>query len=95
VALPFGTIECDPGDTMRPVCSFAADLATAGTGVTITGTPTVSAVRCTASYVSHTTDGPVTIEVSGVRADEVGEVTVSAVYTNGETQTGVLYVTPG
>jgi hypothetical protein len=95
MALDFGTIELNTGDTLKPVCSFAADLATAGTGVTITGTPTVSAVRCAASYVSHTTGGPVTISVSGVRADEVGEVTVSAAYTNGETQTGVLYVTPG
>jgi hypothetical protein len=95
MALDFGTIELNTGDTLKPVCTFASDLATAGTGVTITGTPTVSAVRCTASYVSHTTGGPVTISVSGVRADEVGEVTVSAAYTNGETQTGVLYVTPG
>lgn len=92
--LDFGTLEKKLGATVNPTLSFAEDLEAAGDDVTITGNATVAGVFCTATHVSTTAAGEVVVQVSGGRADKVGVVTVTAVYSNGETQVGELLVSP-
>lgn len=95
LALDFGTVEKQLGATIKYSCTFAPDLAEAGSGVTISGNATVTGSSdITATHVSTTAAGVVTVQVSSGKAHRVGIVTITAVYSNGETQVGELKVSP-
>lgn len=66
-------------DTDEVTIDFGPNLGSA----TITGTPTVAGVDCTAAYVTHTAGGLVTMKVSA--GTYVGEAQATIVLSDGRT----------
>jgi hypothetical protein len=67
------------GDNAIIGIDFADDLGVA----TITGTPVVTGVNCTATYVSHTPAGVVSVRIND--GEYAGAVQVSVTLTDGRT----------
>lgn len=87
-----GPIEKAAAKPMKVGVNFAADMADAGQGVTISGTPGVAGAGITAAYVSHDPSGLVTVQLADGTAGRDASFTVTCDYSDGEGQVATVLV---